>query len=736
MPAPHDKTVAHTVCRFCHAQCGLLVELKDGRPVKVYGDKDDPAYHGFSCIKGRALPSYHTDPERLLTSMKRLPGGDHARIGSEQALDEIAAKLTALIETYGPRSVAIYVGTNTFNNLAAHALANAFMAAIGSPMTFTSVTIDQPGKAIAGALHGTWLAGSAMPDESDAWMLIGTNPIVSMLGLSTNPARLLKQAREGGMSLIVVDPRETDVAKMADLYIQPKPGEDPTFLAGVIREVFANGWQDQAFLDAHASGVEALKAAVEPYTPDYVAERCAIPKEKLLAAARLYGTARKGGINAGTGPNMSGRGNLTEYLLTCLMSVCGHWRREGDVQLNPGVLINAMPPIAASSGQRPAWGFGEKLRVRGLTNTAAGLPTAALADEILMPGDGQVKALFNLGGNPMMAWPDQLKTKAALEQLELLVSLDPRMSATGLLSDYVIAPTLHFETMGNTALQEWLGNLGIGWGYSAPYAQHCEALQPPPAGSDVIDDWELFYGLGRRMGLDLTVKPFSHLDPAAQDQYATRLDMQTKPTTHEIWEATLAGSPVPYAAVRNHKGGRLYERERPAIQPRPEDWPHRLELGAAAMMAELEEIQAEPVAGRHGEYAFTVISRRLRDWWNSSWPNNPAMTRRHDINPAFMNPADIAEYGLVDGDVILLHSARSAIRGVVAADADVRRGCISMTHCRGHLPGTDDDVFTWGGNTGRLSNTEADYDPYTGIPRMSTIPVNIEKLEMAAEAAE
>lgn len=725
----------HSICRVCHAQCALLVEMEDGKPVKVVGDKNNPIYHGYTCVKGRELPYMHYSEKRLLHSQKMQPDGSHAPIHHQQAIDEIAEKMNYILETYGPRSIAYYVGTHGFNNFATNRFADAWMDAIKSPMKFSSVTIDQPGKAISTALHGAWQGGTNNIDMADAWMFVGTNPIVSMFGgAPVNPARAIKNAKKRGLELVVIDPRVTDVAKHASIHLQPKPGHDPEILAGMLRVIFEEGLYDQKFVTENVNGFAELRESVDAFTPDYVASQADIPAEKLKEAARMYARAGRAGATAGTGPNMAAYGNLTEYLLLSMMSVCGHWLQEGEKLPNPGVLVNRGPIKAQASGPFPAWGFGEKLRVRDLTDTAAGLPTSAAADEILMEGDGKVRALISLGGNPMMAWPDQLKTHDAIKALDLFVSIDPLMTASARLSHYVIAPKLSLEYAAATALQEMLGIGMQGEGYQAPYAQYCDTLMDPPEGSDVIEDWELFYGISKGMGLDLTIDPWSFMDPANKAKNATKIDMENKPTGEEIWEMLMKGSPVPLSEVKKTQGGRLYDVPEVRVAPKDEGHTARFDIANEVMMKELEEVHTGALHEREKDYEFRMISRRMSDHHNSAWHFAPHMSRRFKFNPAFMNPDDMKRHGLKQGDIIEVIAARASIKGIVEAAPDVRQGSIAMTHCWGDLPGEDDDVRTHGSNTGRLTDVEVDYDPYSGIPRMSSIPINIKLLESAVAA--
>jgi anaerobic selenocysteine-containing dehydrogenase len=717
-----------SICRFCHAHCGIKVEIEDGRAIRVYGDKDNPVYHGYSCAKGRALPETHANPDRLRSSMKRRGDGSFESIPSEQAMDEVALRLQSILDRHGPRSMAVYLGTYAAFYPASIPIATSWMREIGSPMIFTSATIDQPGKPIATALHGRWQAGPYLFDEADVWMLVGSNPLVAMSnGIpNSNPARHLHRAKKRGLKLIVIDPRVTECARAADLHLQPRPGEDPTLLAGLIRVITREGLHDADFVSENASGFEALCEAVEPFTPEYVGRRADVPAAQLIEAARLFAQARRAGANAGTGPNMAGRGNLTEYLMHALHTVCGHWLKAGEVFTNPFALLPAYTPKAQPDPPSPAWGYGEELRVRGLTDAVCGLPTAALADEILLQGEGQVRALICVGGNPMAAWPDQLKTHAAMQDLELLVTIDPKMSATARLADYVIAPKICLEVPGLSLLNEALWFYGVGLGYPAPYAQYTPARVDPPPGSDLVEDWEFFHGLARRMGLGLRLDVTHVWDANAEGPRWIDVDMDRRPTTDELFAHLTHGSRVPLEEVKQHPHGAIFGERTQKVQPRDDHCEARLELANPVMLGELSEVRAEPL-DRDADFRFRLVSRRLPDVLNSCGHDIPRLTRRYRYNPAFMNPGDLEALGLSGGDVVEIESDHASILGVVESAPDVKAGVISMTHCFGDAPGSDGDVRSIGSNTGRLTPVERDYDPYTGIPRMSAIPVNVRR---------
>lgn len=726
-----------SICRYCPAHCPILVTVEDGRPARVVGDPASPLFGGYSCPKGRALPEQHANQARLLRSLARGADGDLAPIDVERAMDEIAERVGRIASQHGPRSVALYVGTNSLPYPAAPLAAHSWLSGLGSRMFFTSNTIDQPGKQIALALHGGWQGGEQDFATADTWLLVGLNPLISKsAGIpNQNPARRLTDAIDRGMKLIVIDPRRTETAQRAHIHLQPRPGEDPALLAGMLRVILDEGLFDRDFVATETTGFDALFEAVQPFTPERVARRAGVEADRLVEAARVFAAGPRGCSITGTGPSFATRGTLTEYLSLCLNSVCGRWGRAGERALRSNVLLPPAPPRAQPYAPYRAWGYGEKMRVRDLGQAACGMPTAALADEILLDGEGQVRALFCLGGNPMMAWPDQRKTMAALQKLELLVTVDPELSATARLADYVIAPKLTLETPGMTQPIEALKYFGVGIGYPAPFAQYTEAIVDPPPGSQLIEDWEFFYGLAQRMGIALTLVGFygwgRHVE---SPPLLCPLDMASKPSSGQLLEMLTERSRVPLAEVKKHPHGHVFDEAIDIIAPRDAGYDVRLELGDAHMMAALGEVDAilrkapEPASADDGARPFLLVPRRANNFLNSSGRSIAKLTGRRPYNPAFVHSADLARLGLRSGDDVAIASRHGEILAIVEADDTLRPGVVAMTHAFGAPPGEDDGRDrhrAFGSNTGRLVATDDDYDPVSGMPRMGAIPISI-----------
>ncbi len=369
-------------------------------------------------------------------------------------------------------------------------------------------------------------------------MMVGINPLVNGLGgiPAGHPAHWLGERLAAGAELIVVDPRRSDIAKRATLFLQPRPGHDIPILAAMLNVILSEGLHDEEFTAHDVRGLEALRAAVRAFDPREVAARAGLDPADVERAARVFARAGRGYVVSGTGPHMAGQGTLLEYLALCLDTVCGHWMRAGEVVPNPGVFAAPRAPRAQASDPKAAYGFGARSRVRGLGMSAAGMPSATLAEEMLIEGPGRVRALISCGGNPLAAFPDHEQTFRALERLDLLVQVDPFMSQTAELADYVIAPKMTPEMIGITVKIESSSDIyATGYGYAADYAHYSEPVVDPPADSDVIEDWELFYGLAQRMHLDLHVAdqsgrvgPAGH-EPSADPGRAGRPDLRRLP---------------------------------------------------------------------------------------------------------------------------------------------------------------------------------------------------------------
>ena len=537
-------------CRTCNTHCGMIVSVDaDEQIVAIRPDRDDLMSEGFACFKGLVAPEAHQASNRVRHPLKRQPDGTFRQIGLEQALDEIAAKLKEIIDRDGPEALGGYRGSGAGMNAAACFLIDGLFNAIGTPKVFSAITIDQSAKIVAAERIGVWPPGPHPFLGSDVTLVFGANPLVSYTSKfgAHNPRKKLKEEiAKGQLKVLIVDPRRTETARFADVFLQPMPGEDATIAAGMIRLILEQGWEDKAFVAQHVAQLDELSRAVQPFTPEYVARRADVPIDKFVEMTRIFAHSKRGRAQSGTGANMGPHSNLVEHLLVTLNIICGRFVRQGERIANPGVLLPRYPRPCQVSPAKRSYDKGYKSRIGNYGVLPCGvpeLPTGIMADEILQPGPGQIKAFIVHGGNPAVIVPDQLKVVRAFRSLELLVTIDPYMTPTAKLSDYVLPTTLQYE---RPDLPCWQAE-NIFYNMK-PYTRYTPAVAKPPPDVEVVEDVYLFWGLAKRLGLTLS-------------SLGVPLDMNCPPTADDLLTIVAERAHAPYDEIRRDPLGGFYERE-------------------------------------------------------------------------------------------------------------------------------------------------------------------------------
>ncbi len=712
-------------CRICLGHCGMVLTVDEAdHIVDIRGDRDHPLTRGYACFKGLQAEEAHHGPARLLHPLRADGSGGFDEIASEQALDEIAARIARSIDRYGPDSVAVYFGNGSIFNSTAVSMQAAFLDAIGSKSRFTSYTIDQSAKTLSFERLGGWAGGNLQLEQCDVILLIGTNPLVShgLLGfLASDPTKRLKQAKARGLKLIVIDPRRTETAGFADLAIQPLPGHDPAILAGLIRLILAEGWEDAAFCERYvgAGAMQALRAGVEPFDEARVEAQAGLPPGDLRAVAALFARdSRQGAAYTGTGPSMAPHSNLMQHLADCLNVVCGRYIRAGDRVMSVDMITPPMEFRAeVIAPSRKSWNAPPS-RIRGVGSLAGEKTTGTLADEILSPGAEQVRCLISCGGNLASLMPDQKKMLKAFRALDLRVSIDPYLSNSARLADYVIPPRMQYERADLPVSAYGFAFFPESWvGYAPP-------ILTPPQGSDVIEEWYFFWAIARRLGKTLNF-------------CGTLLDGDKPPTTDQLLAIRCEHPLAPLAEIKRHPSGKVFTQAQAIVQPRREDAVATFDVIPDDVRDELVEVAAGLGAAEVPRSRFTHLlsTRRMRNFYNSIGMHWAGPRERNPYNPAYLNPADLAALGLATGDRATISSDHASIDAIVEGDAMVRPGVVSMAVAWGGLPGEDLDPASHGSSTNMLISTDRDADPLNAMPRMSAIPVNIVRSAAARAAA-
>ncbi|MET0589393.1 MAG: molybdopterin-dependent oxidoreductase [Novosphingobium sp.] len=706
--------VEKSFCRLCFGFCGMEVTVgDDGRVQSVRGDHDNPMTSGYACVKGLDAPEALYSDRRIMQPLKRV-GDRHVPIPLEQALDEIAAKMRMIVDEDGAQSLAFFRGTGTFgSNVAIFSWPN--LADCLGAQRFSTMTIDQSAKWVAMERLGTWPAGKQRFLTSDVWMFAGSNPLVSVFSWdmpAQNPIKHLKDMRARGMKLIVIDPRECEMAKFADIHLQPFPGEDAAVAAGLIHVILSEGWHDAEFCAAHVEGLEELRKAVGPFTPDAVAARAGIEADDLVAAARMFAKeSKRGGVGTGTGVDMAAFPNLAEHLYQVIGVICGRFLREGEALPNPGVLFAKQAPKAEAVSPARNFEKAPRSRKRGAVRLMGESATPTLAEEILTPGKGRVRGLLISGANPASAIPDSAKVVEAFRALDLLVVVEPFQTETARLADYVLPPKIMYEHADLTFGLE-MSNLEV------PYTQYTPPIVDPPAGSELADEGYIAWALAKRMGATL-------------NYFGTDMDMEAPPSDDAFLSILAGRGNLSFEEIKREAvGGKLFG-DLPEVRVQPAgDGAGRFAVMPGDVAAELSAFAAtrgtasEVASGI--EFPLRLICRRIREVSNTSCRDFRSARERAPYNPLCAHPSDLGRLGMGEGAECWVVSDNGRIPAIVKADATLKPGVVSMTHGYGGLWGEDIDYRKRGASTSLLISLDRDCEPLQAMPRMSGVPVRVE----------
>ena len=448
------------ICPLCEANCGLVLQIESregqGGVGAVRGDKADVFSHGFICPKGVSLGELHSDPTRLRTPLLRNEVGQLEPVSWGVAFDTIRARLGSIITEHGSNSVGMFLGNPNVHSLAGAFMLPALIRALGTENRFSASTVDQmPKQAASAMMFGTALS-VPIPDidHTDYFLVLGANPLVSngsMMTAADMPGRLRALRKRGGQ-LVVVDPIRTRTAEYADRHISIRPGSDALWLAAIAREIFHTEPVDMGTATAWISTdqVTALQEVLQPFTPEAVALLTGVPAQTTRDIAKDLITSTAAAVYGRMGTTTSG---LTWVDTVIPMATVGSWLIDvinigiGSLDKRGGVMF----PLAVAGGPStegtPGTGHGvsipgrRRTRVRQLPSVLGEFPVSALAEEIDTPDPetgAHIRAMVIVGGNPLVSTPDSDRLRAALTSLDLMISIDPYLTATSELADLVL----------------------------------------------------------------------------------------------------------------------------------------------------------------------------------------------------------------------------------------------------------------------------------------------------------
>jgi anaerobic selenocysteine-containing dehydrogenase len=700
------ETVHYRTCPFCEATCGLEVTLRDTEVVSVRGDQADVFSHGFLCPKSQGLKELHDDPDRLTRPLVRRDG-ELVEASWDEAFAAVDHGLTRVLEAGGRDAVAVYLGNPSAHSLGPMIYGPAFVRALGTKNIYSASTVDQMPKQVAvGLMFG---AGLSVPvpdvDRTDHLLILGANPLVSNGSLLTAPDMRgrIRAILERGGKVVVIDPRRSRTAREASEHHFIRPGTDALLLFAIANTLLDEGLAEAGELAGYANGADRIAELAEPFTPEAVAVACGIAAEQIRRMARELAAAPRAAVYARIGTTTQRFGTLSSWLVDVINFLTGNLDREGG----------AMFPLAAV-GQRNSAGAGPTgkgvttgrwaSRVSGRPEVFGELPVVCLAEEMTTPGEGQVRALVTVAGNPVVSTPDAGALEDAVAELDFMVSVDIYVNETTRHADVVLpAPEplakshydfalyqLAIRSVANyspTVLdpapeqpQEWETMLRL-----AAIA----AGQGPDADLDAWDELVVRTLISREVAI-----PGSRLEGRDADELFAALSQRRGP--ERVLDFMLRAGPFGDGFGADPDGLTLAKLEdaphgidlgpmRPRLPDVLRTPSGRIELAPEEIVADVPRLEAELVGGKESGNGHMVLIGRRQLRSNNSWMHNlPALVKGKDRCTLQVHPDDAERLGLADGGSARVTSASGELVAPVEVTEEIMSGVVSIPHGWGH----------------------------------------------------
>jgi anaerobic selenocysteine-containing dehydrogenase len=719
----------HRSCPLCEAICGLEIVTDGERVVSIRGDREDPLSRGYLCPKAYALKDLHEDPDRLRRPLRRR-GNDFEEIGWDEAIAEAGERLGGIRKQHGRHAVATYLGNPSVHNVGASLGGLLLLATLRNRTRFSATSLDQGPKQLA----GMWMYGNQalipVPDvDRTAYLLVlGANPLVSNGSLMTAPDMKgrLRAIRDRGGKVVVIDPRRSETAEVADRHHFIRPGSDAFFLMSLVHVLFAEGRARLGRLGGFTRGVEAVRAASAPFSPERTARLTGIPADATRTIAREISDAGSAVVYGRIGTCTQRFGTASSWLVDTINVLTGNLDRPGGAMFTtPALDLPGLAKRVGMLGHQGLW----KSRVRGVAEALGELATAVLAEEITTPGDDRIRALVTVAGNPVLSSPGGDKLRGALGTLECMVSVDPYLNETTRHAHYVLPPLGPLEK----------DNVDII--FHALAVRNTVRFSPrvfeAPAGGR--DDYEILADLSRAIargmgGLGHRLKTEASAQ-TMQPLRAVELLLRTGP--HGGGARALVGGGLTLAKLRAAEHGIDLGPLEPRLPGVLCTRDASIDLAPAALLGEARRM-AEELARADAAPGLVLIGRReLRS--NNSWMHNaPSLVKGPSRCLLVMHPDDARTRGLTAGARAQLESRAGLIEVEVALSDEVMPGVVSLPHGYGH----DTASAQAGLSVGRVASAvpggsvndvtdPMELDALSGTAVLSGVPVELRAIAVA-----
>jgi anaerobic selenocysteine-containing dehydrogenase len=716
------QRIHHRTCSLCEAMCGLTLTVEGDRVVSVRGDDDDPFSRGYMCPKGPALAALHEDPDRLQRPMRRTSSGWTA-IGWDEALDEAAQRIHDVQRTHGDDALAVYIGNPAVHNLGTMVYGPPFLRALHTKHRYSATSVDQLPQMLASYLMFGHQLLLPVPDvdHTHHMVILGGNPLVSNGSIMSAPdmKRRLAAIRARGGKVVVVDPRRTETADVADEHVFVRPGSDALLLAAMVHVLFAESLVRVRVAGDVVRNTNALHDVVQPFAPERVATATGVDPATIRRLARELAAAPTSVLYGRVGVSMHPYGGLCHWLVNAINVLTGNFdHRGGAMFTRPAFdVVGVPPPFGLGRGSFGRW----HSKVRGLPEFGGELPVVTLAEDIAA-GDA-IRGLVTIAGNPVLSTPNGPRLEAALAGLDAMIAIDFYLNETTRHAHLVLPPTgplehghfdvaLHAVAVRNTV----------------KYSPHVFAK-----GDHQRHDHQILAGIERRLQDLRGASPATRIEVRLRERLGPErilaLGLRVGPwgfggglrrgLKGVSWSKVLA---APHGLDLGPLEPCIPER----LPKRRGGAPAHIDLAPSELVADVARLRAE-LATADIEPFVLIGRRQLRS--NNSWMHNVAklMTGKPRCT-LLVHPDDAGRLGVRDGESVRMSSRVGSVVVPVEIDDGIMRGVVSLPHGFGHhRDGTGQTIAR--AHAGASINDVTDeqrIDALSGVAAFSGVPVHLE----------
>ena len=651
-----DVQTHYRTCNLCEAMCGLEIEHTETDIISIKGDKKDVFSKGHICPKAVALKDLFHDQDRLKTPLKKTAKG-WKEISWKEAFDEVAANIKKIQKKYGRNAVGLYRGNPNVHNLGLMLYGSAFSKSLGTQQKYSATSVDQLPHHIASLQMFGHQMMIPVPDidRTNYMLIIGGNPVVSNGSMMTAPnfSGRLKALQKRGGKFVVIDPRHTETAKLANEHYFINPGKDALLLLAIIHVIFDQQWDNLNALVSHTKGLDIIKTIALDFSPEKVAQEIGISTNEIKTVAKEFAEARSAVCYGRLGVSTQEFGGTCQWLINVLNIITGNLDNEGGALFTlPAIDLVGM---SAATGKTGSFNRRQS-RVNKLPEFSGEYPVSTLADEILTDGEGQIKAMITIAGNPVLSTPNGTQLEKAFEGLEFMVAIDIYLNETSKFAHIILPSTNGLETAHYDLIFHQLAVRNT-TKYNEVLFQRTHEQR---------HDWEILNALTERLS--------GQKNPATPEHMLDYLLQHTPYTTKNLSVETLKKHPhgIDLGPLQSCLPKRLFTEDK------------KINLAPEIFANDIQRLKEKRLTGEKSNLSFTLIGRRqLRN--NNSWMHNAEllMTGRERCT-LLIHPEDATKLNLQNHQNVAVTSHINRVEIPIEISTEIMPGVVSIPHGFGH----------------------------------------------------